>query len=75
MTVAAWIVTMVLVIVITLVVMGWAIRPYVAVLVADRDAWKERALEAEGMAQRDDRGDVRLIDPKDLDFPWLKGLE
>ena len=77
MTVALWIVTSFLVVVITMVAMGMAIKPYVADLVAERDLWKARALDAEGMAQRDDRGDVRLIDPKDPGLPWediwLKG--
>jgi len=77
MTVALWILTSFLVVVITMVALGMAIRPYVAELVADRDQWKARALDAEGMAQRDDRADVRLIDPNDPGLPWddifLKG--
>ena len=78
MTVALWIVTSFLVVVITMVAMGMALRPYVADLVADRDAWKARALDAEGMAQRDDRLEVRLLDPTDIELPWqqyLKGSE
>jgi hypothetical protein len=70
MNVAMWVLSSFLVVVITMVAMGMAIRPYIAVLVSERDAWKHRALDAEGMAQRDDRGDVRLIDPKDLGLPW-----
>jgi hypothetical protein len=64
MTVAAWIVTMFLVVSITLIVFGAAIRPHIDTLRRDRDLWRDRALEAEGSHGRDDGlGDVRLIDP------------
>jgi len=83
MTVAAWILTSVLVVIITLVVMGAAIRPYVAELVTDRDAWKDRALAAEFQVEASQGNDVKLLDPKDHGLPWsddpadvwLKGME
>jgi len=78
MTVLAWIVSSFLVVVITMVAMGYAVRPYIAALVAERDDWKARCLEAEGWRQREDGlGDVKLIDPNDHGLPWqdtfLKG--
>jgi len=69
MTVALWIVTSVLVVFITMVALGMAIRPYVDQLRADRDAWKQRALEAEGRQAHDGLADVRIIDPNG-DLPW-----
>lgn len=74
MTVAAWILTSCLVVFITMVAMGYAIRPYVADLRADRDVWKARALEAEGRQAHDGIDDVRVLDPS-TGLPWTTDSE
>jgi hypothetical protein len=75
-TVAAIIVWTFLVVIISLLAMGYAIRPYVDDLRRDRDLWKDRALHAEGSANRDDGlGDIRLIDPTDQGLPWTDPVE
>ena len=75
MTVAMWILSSVLVIVVTLVVMGAALRPYVQDLVTDRQQWQKRAELAEAELEAHVAGDVRLvaIDPQDDLDVFLKG--
>ena len=76
MTVAAWILTSVLVVVVTMVVLGAALRPYVADLVDERNHWRLRAEQAEAELQASGMGDsdVKIIDAQaDLDV-FLKGL-
>lgn len=74
MTVAAWILTMALVVFITMVALGAAIRPYVDQLRQDRDAWKARALEAEGRQAHDGIADVKVFDPS-TGLPWTTDSE
>lgn len=74
MTVAAWILTMALVVFITMVAMGMAIRPYVDALRQDRDQWKARCLEAEGRQAHDGIDDVRVFDPN-TGLPWTTDTE
>lgn len=74
MTVAAWILTMVLVVFITIIAMGVAIRPYVDQLRADRDGWKARCMEAEGRQVHDGIDDVRVLDPS-TGLPWTTDSE
>ena len=85
MTVALWIMTSLMVVASTMVARGAAIRPYVDDLRQDRDAWKARALEAEGRQAHDGIDDVRIIDPnsglpwttedeRDSIAVWLKGV-
>lgn len=76
MTAAVWVVSMFLVVVITLLVMGYMIRPHIQALATDRDLWRERALELEGNLGRDDGlGDVKLIDAADAGLPWQQFLK
>lgn len=76
MTVAVWILSSFLVVCVTMIALGLAIRPYVAELRDERDQWKARALEAEGRVGRDDPYEgFRLVDPKDHSDIFTKGLE
>lgn len=78
MTVAMWILSSFLIVAITLVCMGAAIRPYTIALAADRDSWKARALAAEADLAHHDDGSVKLvqIDPTDPDLEvWTRGLQ
>lgn len=80
MTVLAWFVSSFLVVAVTLIAVGLALRPYVADLQADRNAWRLRAevaeaeLEAAGVSH-----DVRIINPRaetlaDIDI-FMKGTQ
>lgn len=78
MTVALWIFTSFLVVCITLIIMGAALRPYVADLISDRDQWQARAQMAEAEIESHIATDVRLVtQPIDADATldvFLKGL-
>lgn len=76
MTVALWLFTSFLVVCITLIIMGAALRPYVADLIKDRDQWQARAHLAEAEVEAHIATDVRLvpIDPDATLDVFLKGL-
>lgn len=65
MTVAMWILSSLLVIAITLIVMGAAIRPYVDTIVKERNHWKLRAEVSEHEIEMTQANDVRLVNPID----------
>lgn len=76
MTAVAWVLCMVLVVAVTLIVMGMALRPYVAELQQDRNAWRLRAEVAEAEIEQHIGSEVRLIPidaQADLDV-FLKGV-
>ena len=77
---AQWLVSTFLVVVITMAVLAWAIRPPVQQLRNERDAWRDRAMAAEGILGDQDRDAVRIINPgdntdRDDIAIWLKGTE
>ena len=74
MTVAMWILSSVLVMVVTLVVMGAAIRPYVQDLVTDRAAWQKRAELAEAEIEAHLGNEVRLVNPTQDTIDDLDGV-
>lgn len=77
MTVAAWVVSSFLVVAVTLIIMGMALRPYVADLISDRNQWRARAELAEAEVEAHIATDVRLVPQIDADASldiFLKGM-
>lgn len=76
MTAVAWIACMLLVVVVTLVVMGAALRPYVADLQQDRNHWRLRAEVAEAEIEQHIGSEVKLIpiDAADSLDVFMKGM-
>ena len=75
MTVALWILTSFLVVVVTLVVVGASLRPYIADLIKESKMWQARAELAEAEIEAHISNEVRLvpIDPQDDLDVFLKG--